>query len=113
MAFDENKKYKITIDHTKAFWVNVLVEDDLVVAGLVPVLTQIQLAAGWNLVSFPSFNNIYTVGQLKVDVGALMVEGYDPATPYCLVGMIDTDMITAGKGFWVYVSASTTWDIIQ
>jgi hypothetical protein len=101
------------IDHKMAFWVDVLVEDDLVVAGLVPVLTQIQLTAGWNLVSFPSFNNLYTVGQLKLDVGALEVEGFDSAAPYCLVGLIDMDMITAGKGFWVYVSASTTWDIIQ
>ncbi len=101
------------IDHKMAFWVNVLAEDDLVVAGLVPVLTQIQLNAGWNLVSFPSFNNLYTVGQLKFDVGVLEVEGFDPSAPYCLVSLIDTDMITAGKGFWVFVSASTTWDIIQ
>ncbi|MCK4443353.1 MAG: hypothetical protein KAW09_02340, partial [Thermoplasmata archaeon] len=115
-SYHEVKPYKgdmSSIDHTKAFWVNVLAEDDLVVAGLVPVVTQIQLQAGWNLVSFPSFNNIYTAGQLKLDIGALTVEGYDPGLPYCLIELIDTDMIVAGKGFWVYVSANTVWDIIQ
>lgn len=101
------------IDHKMAFWVNVLAEDDLVVAGLVPVLTQIQLAAGWNLVSFPSFNNLYTVGQLKFDVGVADIEGFDPTSPYFLSGLIDTDVLTAGKGFWIYISAATTWNIIQ
>lgn len=101
------------INHMQAYWVNVVAEDDWVVAGLVPVLTQMQLYAGWNFVSFPSFNPLYTVGQLKLDIAALDVEGYDPGVPYCLTGLGDLDMITAGKGFWIYVAANTVWDIIQ
>lgn len=101
------------INHMQAYWINVVAEDDWVVAGLVPVLTQIQLYAGWNFVSFPSFNPLYTVGQLKLDVAALDVEGYDPGVPYCLAGLGDLDMITAGKGFWIYLAANTVWDIIQ
>jgi hypothetical protein len=115
-SYNEMKPYKgdlWDIDHSQAFWVNVLAEDDWVIAGLVPVLTQVQLYAGWNLVSFPSFNNIYTVGQLKLDVGALSVEGYDPSIPYCLTHLNDMDVVTAGKGFWIYVVANTVWDIIQ
>ncbi len=115
-SYQDAKPYKgdmSIIDHTRAFWINVLAEDDLVVAGLVPVITQIQLQAGWNLVSFPSFNNLFTVGQLKLDIGALAVEGYDPAAPYCLKELIDTDVMVAGKGFWLYVSVNTVWDIIQ
>jgi len=115
-SYEETKPYKgdlLSIDYTKALWVNVLAEDDWVVAGLVPVLTQIQLKAGWNLISFPSFNPIYTVGQLKLDVGALEVEGYDPAIPYCLMRLIDMEMVTVGKGYWIYVDADIVWDIIQ
>ncbi|MCK5292444.1 MAG: hypothetical protein KAR39_10570 [Thermoplasmata archaeon] len=115
-SYNEVKPYKgdlWNIDHTQAFWVNVLVEDDWVVAGLVPVFSQMQLYAGWNLVSFPSFNPLYTVGQLKLDIAALDVEGYDPGVPYCLTGLGDLDMITAGKGFWIYVAVNTVWDIIQ
>lgn len=115
-SYDDAKPYKgdlWNIDHTQAYWVNVLVEDDWVVAGLVPVLTQMQLYAGWNLVSFPSFNPIYTIGQLKADTGVLFAEGFDPAGPYCLAHLSDANMVTAGKGFWIYVAANTVWDIIQ
>jgi hypothetical protein len=101
------------INHMQAYWINVVAEDDWVVAGLVPVLTQIQLYAGWNFVSFPSFNPIYTVGQLKLDIAALEVEGFDPGVPYCLTSMGDLDMITAGEGFWIYVASARVWDIIQ
>jgi hypothetical protein len=115
-SYDVMKPYKgdlSTIDHTKAYWINVLVEDDLVVAGLVPVLTQIQLRAGWNLVSFPSLNPLYTVGQLKLDIMAMAVEGFDPAVPYCLTPLLDFNMVTAGEGFWIYVTTDRVWDVIQ
>lgn len=115
-SYNEAKPYKgdlWNINHMQAYWINVVAEDDWVVAGLVPVFSQIQLYAGWNLVSFPSFNTIYTIGQLKADIGALSVEGYDPSIPYCLTHLNDMDMVTAGKGFWIYVAANTVWDIIQ
>jgi hypothetical protein len=101
------------LNHMQAYWINVVAEDDWVVAGLVPVFTQIQLYAGWNFVSFPSFNPLYTVGQLKLDIAALDVEGVDPGVPYCLTTLGDLDMITAGKGFWIYVASARVWDIIQ
>ncbi len=115
-SYEDAKPYKgdlLNIDYTKAFWVNVLAEEDWVVAGLVPVLTQIQLKAGWNLVSFASFNPIYTVGQLKSDVGVLEVEGHNPSIPYCLTRLADMDMMTSGKGYWIYVDVDVLWDITQ
>lgn len=116
-SYMEEKPYKgdlWNIGHYSAYWVNVLIEDDWVVAGLVPVVTQIQLNVGWNLVSFPSFNPIYTVGQLKIDVGAVRVEGYDSSTgPYYLKALLDTDVLVAGRGFWIYMETTVVWNVLQ
>ncbi|MCJ2556795.1 MAG: hypothetical protein LN415_06760, partial [Candidatus Thermoplasmatota archaeon] len=43
------------IDHTMGFWIDIVKPDDLVVAGLVPEVTQIELGHGWNFVGYPSF----------------------------------------------------------
>ncbi len=116
-SYMEEKPHKgdlWSIDRYNAYWVNVLADDDWVVAGLVPVATQIQLYAGWNLVSFPSFNPIYTVGQLKVDIGALRIEGYDSTTgPYYLKALLDTDVMVAGRGYWIYVDSNVMWNVLQ
>lgn len=114
--YEELKPYRgdlREIDHKGGYWVNVLVDDDLVVAGLVPVVTQIQLRSTWNLVSFPSFSTAFTVADLKAAVGAEKVEVYDPAAPYCLRFLLDSDTLTAGYGYWIYVSADTMWNVAQ
>ena len=59
--------------------------------------------------SFPSFNSSYTVYDLKMDTGALRVEGYDPSPPYHLRVLGDAEVLLAGEGYWVRVEADVEW----
>ena len=97
------------INHTMGMWVNVTLPSNLTVAGIVPAQTTIHLRAGWNLVSFPSFNSSYTVAELKAETGATRVEGYDSAPPYFLRVPGDAEVLQAGFGYWVKVDIDVDW----
>jgi len=114
MPFKTYKGDLWTVNRTMAFWVNVTSASDFVVAGLVPETTTITLRAGWNLVGFPSFASAYTVADLKVDVNASNVEEPDPlALPFCLKRMIDSDVLLAGRGYWIEVPEDVVWTIVN
>ncbi|MEE9507593.1 MAG: NosD domain-containing protein, partial [Thermoplasmata archaeon] len=97
------------LNHTMGVWVNVTEDSNLTVAGVVPAQTTIHLCSGWNLVSFPSFNASYTVADLKAETGATRVEGYDPAPPYFLRVLSDSDALLAGRAYWVKVQTDVVW----
>ncbi|MCK4455900.1 MAG: right-handed parallel beta-helix repeat-containing protein, partial [Thermoplasmata archaeon] len=97
------------VNQTMGIWINVTQNSNLTVAGIVPAQTVIRLTAGWNLVSFPSFNTTYTVADLKAETGATRVEGYDPAPPYHLRVLGDGEMLQAGYGYWVEAQADADW----
>jgi hypothetical protein len=98
------------INQTMGMWVNVTEDSNLTVAGLVPTVTTINLSEGWNLVGFPSFNSTYTVSDLKAEVGATRVEGFDSsALQYCLGVLGDGEVLQAGMGYWIKVEADITW----
>ncbi|MCK4444520.1 MAG: right-handed parallel beta-helix repeat-containing protein, partial [Thermoplasmata archaeon] len=100
------------IDHEIGLWVNVTQDSNLTVAGLVPWSTDIQLMSGWNLVGFPSFNTTCTVADLKAETGATQVEGFDfSSSPYFLKALQDTDVLLAGRGYWIYVPVDVIWTI--
>jgi parallel beta-helix repeat protein len=65
------------LNHTMGIWVNVTQNSNLTVAGVVPTSTTIDLQAGWNLVGFPSFDDNFTVADLKATVGVERIEGFD------------------------------------
>ncbi len=114
MPFKTYKGDLWTVNRTMAFWVNVTSASDFVVAGLAPETTTIRLRAGWNLVGFPSFASAYTVADLKVDVNASNVEEPDPsALPFCLKRMLDSDVLLAGRGYWVEVPEDVVWTIVN
>ena len=92
-------------------WVNVTGDCNLTVAGVVPAQTTIQLYEGWNLVSFPSFNASYSVSDLKAEIGATRVEGYDLASPNFLKVLGDAEVLQAVYGYWVRVEMDTFWTI--
>ncbi|MCJ2670536.1 MAG: ABC transporter substrate-binding protein [Candidatus Thermoplasmatota archaeon] len=96
-------------NHTMGIWINVTEDCNLTLAGIVPTQTSVQLYAGWNLVSFPSFNTTYTVADLKAETGATRVEGYELAPPYFLRVLTDGDVLQAGYGYWVKVDAPISW----
>ena len=109
MTSKEYRRGLWNVDHTMGIWMNVTEDSNLTVAGVVPAQTVIRLVAGWNLVSFPSFNTPYTVADLKAEVGATRVEGYDRAPPYYLRVLGDEEMLLAGEAYWVRVDTDVDW----
>ena len=109
MTFKGYRRGLWNVNHTMGIWINVTEDSNLTVAGVVPAQTTMYLYEGWNLVSFPSFNSSYTVYDLKMDTGALRVEGYDPSPPYCLRVIGDAEVLLAGEGYWVRVEADVEW----
>ena len=109
MKYKGYRRGLLSINHTMGIWVNVTENSNLTVAGIVPAQTTIHLHEGWNLVSFPSFNSSHTVADLKVEVGATRVEGYDLAPPYYLRVLVDADVLLAGEAYWVKAEADIDW----
>lgn len=103
-----------TIDHKIGIWVNVTEESNLTIAGIVPVVTNIHLLPGWNLVGFPSFGSDYSVGEFKVETSAMRVEGFDSsASPYFLKALADGDFFAAGYGYWIYSVVNVIWNVFS
>ncbi|MCJ2556454.1 MAG: hypothetical protein LN415_05025, partial [Candidatus Thermoplasmatota archaeon] len=80
----------------------------LVVAGLVPAVTEIRLGHQWNFVGYPCFTPM-PVQDALADVDYKMVDGYDDTPPFHLTHLTDTDMMMAGEGYWVWVNLPQTW----
>ncbi len=99
------------VDNTMGLWVNLHQDDNVVVVGIIQNSTTISLAEGWNLVGYPSFDSTYTVAELKMDTGALRVEGFDSTPPYHLRVLGDAEVLQAGRAYWVYVQSETTWTV--
>lgn len=97
------------INHTMGVWLNVTRESNLTVAGIVPTQTVIYLREGWNLASFPSFATLYTISDLKAEVGATRVEGYESVSPYYLRVLGDAETLQSGYGYWARVETDTVW----
>lgn len=99
-------------DRTMGIWVNSSINGNLLVAGVVPDSTTIQLRPGWNLIGFPSLRTDYTVGDFMADTGATRVEGYDQvAPPYYLQVLLPGQMMAPGEAYWVNVPANVQWTI--
>ncbi|TET90650.1 MAG: hypothetical protein E3J35_06120 [Methanomassiliicoccales archaeon] len=112
MTFKPYKGDLRSMNETEGFWVNVTEDCNFTVAGIVPVQTIIHLSKGWNLVGFPSFQQDYTVGDLKAETGATRVEGFDPAAPpYFLRALQPTDILQAGYGYWLKATSDTIWTV--
>ena len=109
MTFKDYRRGLWNVNRSMGLWVNVTDDSNLTVAGVVPAQTTIQLYKGWNLVSFPSFNASYSVSDLKAEIGATSVEGYDVAPPNFLRVLGDAEVLQAGYGYWVRVEMDTVW----
>jgi len=114
MTFKKHRRDMWDFNHTVGFWVNVTEDSNLTVAGVVPAQTTMTLHAGWNLVSFPAFNTTYTVSDLKAEVGATRVEGFDgSAFPHFLRTLGDVEVLQAGQAYWVRVEADMVWTVFN
>ncbi|MEW5937014.1 MAG: hypothetical protein AB1665_04240, partial [Candidatus Thermoplasmatota archaeon] len=100
------------LNHKMGFWLHVKEDCTLIAFGEPQTTTSIQLYAGWNMVGYPARNDTwYTVGDLKNDTGATFVEGFNASAPYLTSVLPDTYVLKKGEGYWVYVSAATTWTV--
>lgn len=114
MRFKGYRRGLWNVNHTMGLWINVTGPSSLTVAGVVPAQTTMTLYAGWNLVSFPSFNTTYTVSDLKAEVGATRVEGFDgSALPHFLRALGDVEVLQAGQAYWVRVEADMVWTVFN
>lgn len=98
------------IDHTMGFWIDITRADDLVVAGLVPEVTQIALSHEWNFVGYPSFVE-RSVSNALAGMDWLKIQGYDDVPPFNLRQMTGNDMMQAGEGYWIWVDLPQTWEV--
>jgi parallel beta-helix repeat protein len=99
------------LDITKAYWVHVTSDCNLTVVGTVPIVTEIPHSDGWNFVGYPSFTNKTIASALAGKVWD-RVEGFNNSSnPYHLKELLDTDIMTAGEGYWVHFSTSGVWRV--
>ncbi|MEW5937845.1 MAG: NosD domain-containing protein, partial [Candidatus Thermoplasmatota archaeon] len=113
-AWDPSLNDLTKMDHTMGVWLYVTDAGDgfLTIKGRLPMKTSIQLYAGWNMVGYPAIDDsTYTVWDLKNDTGASTVEGFDATSPYLTKVLGNTYLLKRGEGYWVHVSAGTTWTV--
>ncbi|MFQ6107197.1 MAG: Ig-like domain-containing protein [Thermoplasmata archaeon] len=98
------------IDHKMAFWIDIVNADDLVVVGLVPEVTQIELGHGWNFVGYPSFIE-RTLSDALAGIDWEKAQGYDDNPPFNLRQLSGGDVMTPGGGYWVWVDLPQVWEV--
>ena len=101
------------ISHTQGFWLNVTAPGTtLNVEGFLPTSNDILLKAGWNLVGYPVVDDsTYTVGMLKVQTGATIVEGFDGGAEYLTQPLPDGNVLQRGQGYWINVPTDVMWTV--
>ena len=101
-----------SLNHTMGSWLHTTENTTLTIYGLDPGTTIIPLYAGWNEVGYPSLDNgTYTVGDLRTDTGATLVEGFDPDEPYNLIQLEDFYVMRPGEGYKVKCPADAAWTV--
>ena len=96
------------INHKMGFWIQITKDDHLVVAGLVPEVTEIQLGHQWNLVGYPCFFDDSVGGALSA-IDWTKIDGYSDTPPYHLRHLSPADIMTAGEGYWIWVDVPQVW----
>lgn len=97
---------------TQGVWIQASQDGNMTIAGVVPHFTAMQLEPGWNLVSYSSFkdrNVSTTLSIIPYDNVETHISGSGPCN---LVSMNPSDIMTAGRGYWIDVVGSCVW-IVQ
>ncbi len=102
------------INHTMGIWIHATANTTLAVMGSKPIITEIPLYYGYNLVGYPSYNDRLASDALSgLPVGSIAV--YDSTAPMLIRDVYDltTVTMTAGEGYWVKVTDNCTWTVIS
>jgi hypothetical protein len=95
----------------RGFWVNGTAADVITALGVIAKTNRLHLCAGWNQIALPGFSAGVTVQSLIAATGASRVSGFDPAGPYHVRDLVGTDVLIAGRGYWVYVAVAVDWTV--
>jgi hypothetical protein len=99
-------------DQKKALWLNFTTAGNMVTAGQVPGNTTMTLRAGWNFIGYPAKDDgTFTVGQFRVQSGAMIVEGFNAAATYKMSQLSDGTVMKRGDGYWVCCSTDVAWTV--
>ena len=90
------------IDHRMGFWIDMTKDDHLVVAGLVPEMTLIELGHNWNLVGYPSFID-RTVSDALAGIDWKKIQGWGATPPHHQRQMSASDIMRAGEAYWIWI----------
>jgi parallel beta-helix repeat protein len=105
-----------SIDHLKAFWINVIQPGDTIFIynGTQPIQNQkISLHLGWNLVGYPSLSNKMRTEALNnisygSEIDAILT--YD-STAQKWEKMGPSDYFEIGKGYYIHAKTDCDWEI--
>ncbi|MCK5292768.1 MAG: TIGR03790 family protein [Thermoplasmata archaeon] len=96
------------IDRKMGIWIHLLNATVLRTNGTYFRSTQIDLLAGWNLIGYPSLNDM-SVQDVFAGLPLLRIEVFDGgADPYLLKPLDNTSYLSPGKGLWVNMAADCT-----
>ncbi len=96
------------IDRTQGIWIHLLNATVLEVNGTYFRSTQIDLLAGWNLIGYPSLNDM-GIADVFAGLPLLGIEAFaEGADPYLLKSLDTGGYMSPGKGYWVNVAADCT-----
>ncbi|MBI4999910.1 MAG: DUF11 domain-containing protein [Euryarchaeota archaeon] len=102
------------LNHTIAFWLHMVMNATLTVYGSLPSNMSIALHAGWNMVGYPVIDDSsYTIGMLRAETGAAIVEGFDRNATYLTRILADNYVMKKGEGYWVYIPSPTFWNVVN
>lgn len=99
------------IDHTMAFWVDIIAPCTFSPTGEYASSTGINLYIGWNFVGYPSADTTTTLADALTGTSYDMIEGYDGGDPYLLRTMAGSEIMMPGAGYWVRVTANNVWTV--
>lgn len=110
--YDMNKQYSelTTMTNTRGYWINVTEDSYFILAGAVPVKTNVDLSEGWNLIGYPSFLQ-EDVANLMASLPLKRVEGPAGSPPYYLRRYTALDTIQPFDGYWFEVTANASWTV--
>ncbi len=95
-----------SLNHTDGWWIRVSADTYFDVTGTAPGNVTIFLKAGWNLIGYPTMTD-RTVEETFQGLPYDRLECFDPASPYHLKAMNDSDYLTTGMGYWVHATQHT------
>ena len=111
-----------TLNETQGFWIHMTVADTLDVSGAIVPTSTISLwnnVGGWNLMGYPSNTNRSLPGAITAETNELYsYHPTDVTDPWKLFDrdfpipeLNDLQTMTPGWGYWIYVTADSTWSV--